>query len=74
MGLAVLAALRRAGADPDFVAGDGTSRSGQGKPARFLGHTYKAKGVYRAVLIIYLQPQFQGTVVRLLTYADIRVG
>jgi len=58
----------------EFVPGDGTSRSGQGKPPRFLGHTYKAKGVYRAVLIIYLQPQFQGTVVRLLTYADIRAS
>ncbi|HUH15443.1 MAG TPA: hypothetical protein VML35_06130 [Gaiellaceae bacterium] len=58
----------------EFVPGDGTSRSGQGKPPRFLGHTYKAKGVYRAVLIVYLQPQFQGTLVRLLTYADIRVS
>jgi hypothetical protein len=57
-----------------FVPGDGTSREGQGKPPRFLGHTYKAKGVYRAVLIVYLQPQFQGTVVRLLTYADIRAS
>lgn len=58
----------------ELVPGDGTSRSGQGKPPRFLGHTYKAKGVYRAVLIVYLQPQFQGTVVRLLTYVDIRVA
>ena len=58
----------------ELVHGDGTSRSGQGKPPRFLGVTYKAKGVYRAVLIVYLQPQFQGTVVRLLTFADIRVG
>jgi hypothetical protein len=57
----------------EFVAGDGKSRSGEGKPPRFLGYTYAAKGVYRAVLIVYLQPQFQGTMVRLLTYADIRV-
>jgi len=31
-------------------------------------------GVYRAVLIVYLAPQFQGTAVRLLTYADVRVS
>lgn len=57
----------------EFVHGDGTARSGQGRPPSFLGKTYAKKGVYRAVLIIYLQPQFQGTVVRLLTYTDIQV-
>ena len=57
-----------------FVAGDGKSREGTGKPPRFLGHTYAARGVYRAVLIVYLQPQVQGTVVRLLTFADVRVS
>ena len=56
----------------ELVPGDGTSRGGQGKPPNFLGHTYKQKGRYRALLIVYLQPQFQGTVVRLLTYADVR--
>lgn len=58
----------------ELVTGDGKSRSGEGKPPRFLGHTYERKGVYRAVLIVYLSPQFQGTMVRLLTYADIRVS
>lgn len=56
----------------ELVPGDGTSRNGQGKPPSFLGHTYTSAGRYRAVLIVYLQPQFQGTVVRLLTYADVR--
>jgi PKD repeat protein len=57
----------------EFVHGDGTARSGQGRPPNFLGKTYGKKGVYRAVLIVYLQPQFQGTVVRLLTYTDVVV-
>ena len=57
----------------DFVAGDGTSRTGEGKPPRFLGFTYKTKGSYRAVLIIYLSPQFTGTATRMLTFADVRV-
>jgi len=52
----------------EFVAGDGEARSGQGTPPRFLGHTYTAAGVYRAVLIIHLG---QGD--RLLTYVDVRV-
>jgi hypothetical protein len=57
----------------ELVHGDGTSRGGEGRPPSFLGKTYQRAGLYRAVLIVYLQPQFQGTVVRLLTYADIRV-
>ena len=57
-----------------FLPGDGSSRSGEGKPPRFLGFTYKTKGSYRAVLIIYLSPQFTGTATRLLTFADVRVG
>ena len=52
----------------EFVSGDGEARSGEGKPPRFLGHTYTAAGVYRAVLIISLG---QGD--RLLTYVDVRV-
>lgn len=79
-GKAPLAVSFRAIANPprpvvrwELVTGDGKSRSGEGKPPRFLGHTYEAKGVYRAVLIVYLQPQFQGAVVRLYTYVDIRV-
>ena len=32
----------------DFVPGDGTSRSGQGKPPRFLGNTYTTPGIARA--------------------------
>jgi hypothetical protein len=52
----------------EFVAGDGEARRGDGKPPRFLGHTYRAPGVYRAVLIVHL-----GAGERLLTYADVRV-
>lgn len=51
----------------EFVPGDGSSRSGQGKPPRFLGHTYMTEGVYRAVLIVYLS-----SVERLLTYVEIQ--
>ena len=58
----------------EFVPGDGTNRSGQGKPPRFLSHTYTSEGIYRAVLIVYLQAQSQGTLVRMLTYADLRVS
>jgi hypothetical protein len=52
----------------EFVAGDGEARSGEGKPPRFLGHTYTAAGVYRAILIVHL-----GSSGRLLTYVDVRV-
>ena len=48
--------------------GDGTSRSGQGKPPRFLGHTYTTPGTYRAVLVVHL-----GQGERLLAYVDVRV-
>ena len=52
----------------DFVPGDGTSRSGDGKPPRFLGHTYTQRGTYRAVLIVHLAAGK-----RILTYVDIVV-
>ena len=52
----------------DFVPGDGTNRSGDGKPPRFLGHTYTQRGTYRAALIIYFAPGK-----RILTYVDIAV-
>lgn len=52
----------------DFVPGDGRSRAGDGRPPRFLGHTYTTPGVYRAVLIVHLGPGE-----RLLTYVDITV-
>ena len=58
----------------DLVLGDGNTRSGTGRPPSFLGYTYKQKGTYRAVLIVYLQPGVQPAVVRLITYRDIRVG
>jgi len=58
----------------EFLPGDGSSRSGAGAPPRFLGFTYKQKGAYRAILIVYLAPQFTGTAVRLLTFADLRVS
>src|SRR5918994_753829 len=50
----------------DFVPGDGTNRSGDGKPPRFLGHTYTQPGTYRAALIVYFAPGK-----RILTYVDI---
>lgn len=56
-----------------FLPGDGSSRSGEGKPPRFLGFTYKTRGNYRAILIVYLSPQFTGTATRLLTFADVKV-
>lgn len=40
----------------EFVPGDGTSRSGEGRPPRFLAHTYTEPGTYRAVLILSLGP------------------
>ena len=40
----------------EFVPGDGTSRSGEGRPPRLLGHTYRAAGTYRAILIVQLGP------------------
>ena len=40
----------------EFVPGDGTSRSGEGRPPRLLGHTYTLAGTYRAVLIVHLGP------------------
>ena len=52
----------------DFVPGDGTNRSGDGKPPRFLGHTYTQPGTYRAALIVYFTPGR-----RILTYVDIAV-
>ena len=52
----------------EFVAGDGEARQGPGTPPRFLGHTYGAPGVYRAVLIVHLGPDE-----RLFTYTDVRV-
>ncbi len=52
----------------DFIPGDGTSRSGQGRPPRFLGHTYTTAGIYRAVLVVHLGPND-----RLLAYVDVRV-
>jgi len=62
------AAVTAAGTSWDFVPGDGTSRSGQGKPPRFLGHTYTTPGTYRAVLIVHLGPNE-----RVLSYVDVRV-
>ena len=58
----------------DLVLGDGTTRSGAGRPPSFLGFTYRQKGTYRAILIVYLQPGLQPAVVRLITYRDIRVS
>jgi hypothetical protein len=52
----------------EFITGDGEARKGPGKPPRFLGHTYTAAGVYRAVLIVHLAQSE-----RLLTYVDVRV-
>jgi hypothetical protein len=52
----------------EFITGDGAARDGPGKPPRFLGHTYTAAGVYRAVLIVHLASSE-----RLLTYVDVRV-
>jgi hypothetical protein len=52
----------------DFVPGDGTSRSSDGKPPRFLGHTYTQRGTYRAVLIVHL-----GAGERIYRYVDIAV-
>jgi hypothetical protein len=52
----------------EFVPGDGTSRFGEGRPPRFLGHTYTRAGIYRAVLIVRLGPTE-----RLLAYVDVRV-
>jgi len=51
-----------------FAPGDGTSRSGQGRPPRFLGHTYTTAGIYRAVLVVHLGPND-----RLLAYVDVLV-
>jgi hypothetical protein len=80
-GRAPLAVSFRAVANPgrpvvqwEFLPGDGSSRTGTGTPPRFLGFTYKVKGTYRAILIVYLTPPFTGTAVRLLTFADVRVS
>jgi hypothetical protein len=62
------AAVTAPGTSWDFVPGDGTSRSGQGKPPRFLGHTYTTPGTYRAVLIVHLAPNE-----RVLAYVDVEV-
>ena len=68
----LLASFRASVAAPgtrwQFVPGDGTSRSGLGRPPRFLGHTYTTAGIYRAVLIVHLGPAE-----RLLSYVDVRV-
>jgi hypothetical protein len=60
--------LTAPGTSWDFVPGDGTSRDGQGRPPRFLGHTYTTPGTYRAVLVVHL-----GANERLLVYVDVRV-
>jgi hypothetical protein len=52
----------------EFVPGDGSSRDGEGRPPRFLGHTYTTPGTYRAVVIVHLGPNE-----RLLAYVDVRV-
>lgn len=62
------AAVTAPGTSWDFVPGDGTSRSGQGKPPRFLGNTYTTPGTYRAVLIVHLASNE-----RLLAYIDVEV-
>ena len=62
------AAVTAPGTSWDFVPGDGTSRSGEGKPPRFLGHTYTTPGTYRAVLIVHLGPNE-----KVLAYVDVRV-
>ena len=62
------AAVTAPGTSWDFVPGDGTSRSGEGKPPRFLGHTYTTPGTYRAVLVVHLGPNE-----RVLAYVDVRV-
>jgi PKD repeat protein len=62
------ASVTVAGTSWDFMPGDGTSRSGQGRPPRFLGHTYTTAGIYRAVLVVHLRPSD-----RLLAYVDVRV-
>jgi hypothetical protein len=51
-----------------FIPGDGTSRSGLGRPPRFLGHTYTTPGIYRAVLVVQLGPDD-----RVLSFVDVRV-
>ncbi len=61
-------AITAVGTRWQFVPGDGTSRSGPGRPPRFLGHTYTTAGTYRAVLIVHLAPAE-----RLLAYVDVRV-
>jgi hypothetical protein len=63
------ASVNTPGTSWDFVPGDGTSRSGQGKPPRFLGHTYTTAGTYRAVLVVHLGPPNE----RVLAYVDVRV-
>jgi len=62
------AAVTAPGTSWDFVPGDGTSRRGDGKPPRFLGHTYTIPGAYRAVLVVHLGPNE-----RVLSYVDVRV-
>jgi hypothetical protein len=62
------AAVAALGTEWDFVPGDGTSRSGEGRPPRFLGHTYTTPGTYRAVLIVHLGPNE-----KVLAYVDVRV-
>ena len=52
----------------EFVPGDGTSRSGEGRPPRLIGHTYRTAGTYRAVLIVNLGPGE-----RVLASAEVRV-
>ena len=52
----------------EFVPGDGTIRSGEGRPPRLIGHTYRTAGTYRAVLIVNLGPGE-----RVLASAEVRV-
>ena len=62
------AAVTAPGTSCDFVPGDGTIRSGLGKPPRFLGNTYTTPGTYRAVLIVHLASNE-----RVVAYIDVEV-
>ena len=64
--------LPSAGRSWQIVFGDGLSNQGTGLPPHFAGHTYDKPGTYRALLIVDAAP-FQGTVVRLITPATVRV-
>ena len=64
--------LPSAGRSWQIVFGDGLTNQGAGLPPHFAGHTYAKPGTYRVLLIIDAAP-FQGTVVRLITPATVRV-